>query len=397
MPSAQFSKNYRNTTNMHITVPKNEKKEKIKRTQIYHKAGTALWSLSRNPSKTTLFLYSREFKSRSPLIFVIAASSFLRALSRGTKYNHADVHKIAHNRPHTNIIIKVTTIIDMPTTGSNLLTTIASSSLLVFLGTTRYFNDNWFARLSRVGTGIETECFNVAAALPVLESVVLAGGGGLGLMTTSGELGWFEDPVLMASIFRRNDNRFRRAAFFEVSAWWWSSDFRFSRVLFCSVPCVVRIRKFIYYTTDIETKILDIINNFFFFTSSIISSFTRVLISWNAIVLVVEFARFVNNLWIFHLGLEEFDDFDEWILISDRSVLLSEEVSKGTVLAEEFFIRNIDQEENKPVVVVVVVSKGTAPLSLSPLLLDSTSSTTTLFTDDIFSENFLSFPETPKQ
>lgn len=93
------------------------------------------------------------------------------------------------------------------------------------------------------------------------------------------------------------------------------------------------------------------------------------------------------------MGLKEFDDFDEWILFSDRSVLLSEGVSNGTVLAEEFFIRNIGKKENKPV--VVAVSKGTVPLSLSPLLLDSTS--TTLFTDDIFSENFSSFRETPKQ
>lgn len=243
MPSAQFSKNCRNTTNMHINVPKKEKngKKKWKRTQIYHKAGTVLWSLSRNPSKTTLFLYSWEFKSRSPLIFIVAASSFLMALNRGTKYNHADVHKIAHNRPQMNIIIKVTTIIDMPTTGSNLLTTIALSSWPVFLGRTRDFDDNWFARLWRAGTGIETECFNVAAALPALESVVLAGGGRLGLVTTSGEPGWFEDPFLMASILRRNDNRFRHVASFEVSAWRRSSDFRFSRVLFCSGPCVVRI------------------------------------------------------------------------------------------------------------------------------------------------------------
>lgn len=108
-----------------------------------------------------------------------------------------------------------------------------------------------------------------------------------------------------------------------------------------------------------------------------------------------EFVRFLNNLRIFHLGLKEFDDFDEWILFSDRSVLLSEGVSKGTVLAEEFFIRNIGRKENKPV--VAAVSKGTVPLSLSPLLLDSTSTSTTLFTDDIFSENFSSFRETPKQ
>lgn len=219
-----------------------KKKKFEKGHKFYHKAGTVLWSLSRNPSKTTLFLYSWEFKSISPLIFIVAASSFFMALNRGTKYNHADVHKIAHNRPQMNIIIKVTTIIDMPTTGSNLLTTIALSSWLVFLGTTRDFDDNWFARLWRAGTGIETECFNVAAAaLPALESVVLARGGGLGLVTTSGEPGWFEDPFLMASILRRNDNRFRHVASFEVSAWRRSSDFRFSRVLFCSGPCVVRI------------------------------------------------------------------------------------------------------------------------------------------------------------
>lgn len=88
--------------------------------EIFHKV--ILFFLWSKPSSTTFFLYSLEFKYESFKFWVLSTPPpppllplpFALVRKRGQKYNHADVQRIAHNRPQTNIIIKVIMIIDIP-------------------------------------------------------------------------------------------------------------------------------------------------------------------------------------------------------------------------------------------------------------------------------------------
>lgn len=183
---------------------------------FFHNYELILWlSLSRKPSKTTFFLHSLDPKSKSLALPRAPPSETTAELSRGTKYNHADVHRMAQSLPHITIITSVTITTDIPTTGSNRLAKAGSvRQRSGFVGAT--------CGLSRFGPAanesewrIVRPCFNLA---------------------WTGEPGWLE-PAFMDSIFRLNDKRFCIVPVSSLEECKLGLEFfRFSRFMFLAEP-----------------------------------------------------------------------------------------------------------------------------------------------------------------
>ena len=134
---------------------------------------------------------------------------------------------MAQNRPQSNIINKVTIIIDKPTsTGS-------SCCCFFFFFVWAIINNASFCRVFMDGS-VALLSFLHVGSIPVglmsldlgLNSVL-----GLNLLGSGGEPGWWVDPVLIASIFRQKDDRFLCVSSLDASTWTCSN---FELMLFCS-------------------------------------------------------------------------------------------------------------------------------------------------------------------
>lgn len=217
-------------------------------------------------------------------------------------------------------------IMDKPTTGSSFS---ANSFFLGagFFNVPREIVDEGFE------TGKDAECD------------IVAGRVGLGL--ASGELGWL-DPHLMASIFRQKEDRFWHVSSLEACSAW----SRFSRLMFLAGPFVVWNKKlpvlFFFFQKSTKEKKREEKN------TNEYRSHTSSGFSWGA--WWSEATGTATGIWLGGLWLvtraRGFDvasllgfgfDFDAGNLFfgfgfSDRVD------STGTVLAPDFFMRNLYQE-----------------------------------------------------
>jgi hypothetical protein len=112
---------------------------------------------------------------------------------------------MAHNLPHSNIIIKVITTIDIPTNGSSFFPFGRSFSLWGFPAMTQDL-PSVFGTVADFSCGSEGE--DVDRVIDTIR---------MDLALTSGEPGWLV-PLLIASIFRRKDSRFLLVPSFGFSA-----------------------------------------------------------------------------------------------------------------------------------------------------------------------------------
>lgn len=89
---------------------------KMKKTCCHEMPIPVLWSLWSSPCcSTTFFLFNSGFKLSVPNFELVW---FGTRRKNGMQYSHADMHKIAHNRPQIDIMINIATIIATPIDGS---------------------------------------------------------------------------------------------------------------------------------------------------------------------------------------------------------------------------------------------------------------------------------------
>ena len=130
---------------------------------------------------------------------------------------------MAQNRPQSNIINKVTIIIDKPTsTGSN-------CCFFFFFFFWAIINNASFCRVFLDGDVALLSFLHVGPTPVGLMSLDL--GLNSELLGSGGESGWWVDPVLIASIFRQKDDRFLCLSSLDASTRTCSN---FELMLFCS-------------------------------------------------------------------------------------------------------------------------------------------------------------------